>query len=96
MLQEVILSCCKDIDAIAFYLLAEERAQVFVILYQVDLAPQKLLQVLCSQNVIEELGGHNYKQVNIAIFAMIATSHRAKQSHAYNAELLLQLRLMLA
>ena len=91
-----ILNYCKDIDAIAFYLFAEEWAQVVMILYQVDLASQKFLQVLCSQNVIKELGRHNYKQVDIAIFAMIATSHRAKKSHAYNAELLLQLRLMLA
>jgi hypothetical protein len=34
---------------------------------------------LRSQNIIEELGRHNYKQVDIAIFAMIATSQRAKE-----------------
>ena len=56
-----ILSCCKDIDAIAFYLFAEEWAKVFVVLNQVDLAAQKFLQILRSQNIIEEFGWHDYK-----------------------------------
>ena len=33
-----ILSCCKDIDAISFYLFAEEWTQVVMILNQIDLA----------------------------------------------------------
>ena len=46
------LSSCKDIDAIALYLLTEKRPQVLMISYQIDTTAEKLLQVLGGFDVI--------------------------------------------
>ena len=91
----MILSCCKDIDAIAFYLLTEEWAQMLVVSYQVNTATKKLLEILGGFDVNKEFRRHRDKEVNVATLVLFASGHRSEKAHRGNAKALLQLWLML-
>lgn len=90
----VRLSCCKDNDAIALYLLSEERPQIVVVSNQIDTTTQQLFKILGSQNVIEHLWWHGDKQIYITTLSLLPSCNRTKKAHASDSESLLQLGLM--
>ena len=69
------LSCCKDIDAILFYLLFEERPEITMVTYQIDMTAQQLFQILGSLDIIEEFGRHGDKYIHIATFMVLIASN---------------------
>ena len=85
------LSCCKDINAIAFYLLTEKWAQMLVVSYQVNTATKTLLKILGGFDVNKEFGRHGDKEINVATFVLFASGHRSEKAHRCDAKALLQL-----
>ena len=70
-----------DIDSILFYLFFEERTNMAVVCYEVNIATKQALQILWCFYVIEEFWGHSDKEVNIASFLMTIPCHRAEKAH---------------
>lgn len=63
-----------------------------MVTHQVDMAAKQLLKVLPGLYVVEELGRHTDKQVNVAALMMLITRHRAEQAHGSDAKPLMQLQ----